>query len=136
VTNDLKTIINEMSGTTVAAKLRGLMPDIDRKIKEGVTHQEMVQALRRAGLEITLGNFRMNLYRYRQKLKDGQPAAPEVEETGNLFPASTNLIQTAISAGSQGSEPDFEAALDPKQQEAANSKFFATKKPIIGNKRN
>jgi hypothetical protein len=126
VTDDLKSKINALSGRSTAAKLRGVMEDIDRKVREGVRHQDIVDALTEAGMEVSLGTFRMNLYRYRHlKLvashqQKGEPPAQAVPSPP--LPAE--------------SEEDFEAALDPTQRQATTQKYTGRRPPILGQKRN
>lgn len=43
------------------------MPVIDRKVREGVRHEDIVEALEAAGLSVSLNTFRVNLYRYRKR---------------------------------------------------------------------
>ncbi len=65
----LKTAISKLTGSTAAAKLRQVMPEIDEKIEQGVRHEEIVAALHEGGIEVNLEIFRKNLYRYRAKLR-------------------------------------------------------------------
>ncbi len=70
-TEVLRTLIQSLPGRTLAAKLRELMPDINKRIKEGVRHQEIVDALNEHGgfdQEIKLTTLRSYLFRYRKEL--------------------------------------------------------------------
>jgi len=67
---ELKAIIEAIPGKTLAAKLRRVMPEIDRRVREGVMHEEIVKALNEHGFDLNLNTFRSYLYRYRRKLKD------------------------------------------------------------------
>jgi hypothetical protein len=121
VTDDLRDRINALSGQTMASKLRKVMPDIDRKVREGVKHEDIVSALKEAGLKLSLTTFRTYFYRYRKSLgKPSDDKAPE-QEDGNLFPTSAGLIQAAIS---EVDTEGFEAALDARQREATNQKYL------------
>ncbi|XDJ36620.1 MAG: hypothetical protein V3Q69_13870 (plasmid) [Burkholderia sp.] len=65
----LKAAIAKLTGSTVAAKLRQVMPEIDEKVEQGVQHEDIVAALREGGIEVNIETFRKNLYRYRAKLR-------------------------------------------------------------------
>ena len=79
---DLKTAILSLPGKTLAAKLRQLMPDIDRRVREGVGHEEIVETLNQHGLDVKLETFRKYLYRYRKKTKGDATASAPVEKQG------------------------------------------------------
>lgn len=67
--DELQRLIENIPGRTLAAKLRRLLPDIDERIKEGVRHQEIVDALNRHGgfgAEVKLATLRSYLFRYRK----------------------------------------------------------------------
>ena len=65
---------------TLAAKLRELMPEIDRQVRAGVQHDDIVETLNANGFDVNLNTFRSYLYRYRKKRRasEGQPE-PEPE---------------------------------------------------------
>lgn len=48
-------------------KLRAAMPEIDRRVREGVEHDEIVALLNASGFDMSLGAFRKRLYRWRRK---------------------------------------------------------------------
>ena len=64
---DLKAQIEAIKVTTKAAKLRKLMPAIEAKLAEGVRAAEIVEALKKGGLELTMGTFRNYLHQFRTK---------------------------------------------------------------------
>lgn len=72
--DELQRLVENIPGRTLAAKLRRLLPDIDRRIREGVQHQEIVDALNRHGgfgAEVKLSTLRSYLFRYRKAKRDG-----------------------------------------------------------------
>ena len=77
-TDDLKAMISAMPGKTLAAKLRAVMPEIDKRVREGVRHDELIEMLNIHGFDLKLNTFRKYLYRYRKKLAEEQqqPARP------------------------------------------------------------
>ena len=54
---------------TKASRLRPLMPIIDKKVREGVEHQTILDELNRHGFDLNLHTFRTNLYRYRRHIR-------------------------------------------------------------------
>lgn len=99
---DIKTAILGLPGRTLAAKLRQLMPDIDRRVREGVGHEEIVETLNRHGIEVKLETFRKYLYRYRKKAKSTEAALAPTEKQG----ASTRPTTAPVTGG----KPDISPA--------------------------
>ncbi|MGH6910296.1 MAG: hypothetical protein ACREEG_08930, partial [Phenylobacterium sp.] len=62
----LRDALDALRPASVAARLRRLMPQIDRRISEGISHEAIVVALKAEGLDVSLNTFRSNLYRYRR----------------------------------------------------------------------
>ncbi|RQP38477.1 conjugal transfer protein TraD [Burkholderia ubonensis] len=95
---NLKTEIEAIELTTKAAKLRKLMPTIEAKLAEGVRAAEVVETLRRCGLDLTIGTFRNYLHQYRVKhRRGGTPASsPSCEsvsyETDSEVPKSHEAV--------------------------------------------
>lgn len=69
--NEVAEALTRVRGKTKAARLRPLLPIIDRKVREGVEHGELVEELNRYGFDLNVHTFRTNLYRYRRKLREG-----------------------------------------------------------------
>jgi len=86
---DIKTAILGLPGRTLAAKLRQLMSDIDRRVREGVGHEEIVETLNRHGIEVKLETFRKYLYRYRKKAKSTEAALAPTEKQGAITRPTT-----------------------------------------------
>ena len=77
---DLQALVTTAAQTTLAGKLRALMPAIDQRIKNGVSHKEIVNLLNRHGglaTEVKLKTFRSYLFRYRKKARGVQEPAAE-----------------------------------------------------------
>ena len=75
---NLTAVIENIPGRTLAAKLRGLLPLIDARIKEGVSYQDIIEALNRHGAlnaELKPATLRVYLSRYRKRA-----SAPRVVE--------------------------------------------------------
>ena len=129
MTNDLKASIKGLSGQKKFAKLRAIMPEIEQKLAEGVTHEDIVRALYNAGFDIALPTFRMYLYRYRRIQKS--PPEPEIVQKQVVAqPPQVAIADVADTVA------DFDTALDPRQRESASQKYMDRRPPIIGKKRN
>lgn len=86
--SDPKQAVRDTEPTTKSARLRDVMPEIEKKLAVGVRLRAIHQALIGAGLELTLQTLKTYLYRYRKK----QRAHP----TGH---------QTALAASAALGEP-------------------------------
>lgn len=77
---DLKIYIEKLEARTKAGRLRGLMPVIEAKVKQGIRHVEIIQALNEQGFAISEHTYRSYLQRYRKKQiagdKPAQAGAP------------------------------------------------------------
>jgi hypothetical protein len=72
---DLKISIEKLEARTKAGRLRGLMPMIEAKVKQGIRHVEIIQALNEQGFAISEHTYRSYLQRHRKKqLARGKPA--------------------------------------------------------------
>jgi len=65
--NDLHKLIAALTPRSKAARLWELMPAIEAKLAQGVTADQIVEALNRGGLMLTHGTFRTYLSRYRKQ---------------------------------------------------------------------
>lgn len=87
---DLKAAIAAVPEKSLAAKLRKVMPDIDRRLRDGASHESIVEVLRKGGITMSLTTFRTNLYRWRKSVE--QPsAAPQPQRptpTARQHPAA------------------------------------------------
>ncbi|MDD2859566.1 MAG: hypothetical protein PHT60_15490 [Acidiphilium sp.] len=135
MTDDLKARIDSLSGSTVAAKLRAVMPDIDRKVRDGVRHEEIIEALEAAGLSVNLNTFRSYLYRYRRKHgADARTAPPERSfhrPDGN--PAGETIGEAETPA--PASDDQFEALLKAENRDALGEKYLARRPNLLGKNR-
>ncbi|AKM33199.3 hypothetical protein AB870_23485 (plasmid) [Pandoraea faecigallinarum] len=75
---ELKARIEALKHSTKAARLRQLMPSIEAKLAEGVRAAEIVETLRKGGLELTIATFRNYLYQYRARHQNKSTERPEV----------------------------------------------------------
>lgn len=132
--NALKGLIEGIPGKTLAAKLRFLMPEIDRRVREGVQHEEIVETLNTHGFDVNLNTFRSYLYRYRKQLRAGE---------GNPKPTKSTTTANGNSpvevAGEDNELPDdvspsLADALDARKRDQLGDKYLSRQRPIF-NKR-
>jgi hypothetical protein len=132
VSDDLEARIEALTGRTAAARLRAVMPVIDRKVREGVKHEDIVQALEAAGLRVSLNTFRSYLYRYRKRNRaQAAPSASAHPKTHSSPPAASG----EAGPSAPDADADFEAALDPKQRAALGDRYLDRRPPIVRKKR-
>ncbi len=65
--SDLKISIEMLEASTKAGRLRGLMPMIEAKIRQGIRHVDVIGALNNQGFAISESTYRSYLQRYRKK---------------------------------------------------------------------
>lgn len=65
----IKAIKPADTGTSKAARIRALLPDIEDAMRRGVSQTDLLAALADTGLVMTLDELRNALYRARQRLK-------------------------------------------------------------------
>lgn len=65
------------------------MPFIDQRIRDGISHQEIIETLNENGLSINLNTFRTSLYRYRKSLHKKATLTMSSQANSNL-PADTH----------------------------------------------
>lgn len=130
----LKGLIEGIPGKTLAAKLRGLMPEIDKRVREGVQHEEIIDTLNANGFDLNLNTFRSYLYRYRKKVRAGEaPAKPTKSAT------TANGNSPVEDAGEDEQLPDevspsLADALDARKRDQLGDKYLSRQRPIF-NKR-
>src|SRR5205807_9332214 len=70
--SDLKISIEKLEASTKAGRLRGLMPMIEAKVRQGIRHVEIIRALNEQGFVISEYTYRSYLQRYRKKRLEGK----------------------------------------------------------------
>lgn len=117
-TDTIKRLIDAVPGRTVAARLRRIMPDIDRRVREGVQHDDIIAVLNANGFNLNLNTFRSCLYRYRKAMREeGAPAAVPV-------PASTDSDTSAAA-------PSLADVFDPIRRDALGEKYLGRTRPLF-----
>lgn len=133
--DELKAVIEGIPGSTLSAKLRPLWSEIERKIEEGVLHEDIVQALNQNGVEVSLETFRKNLYRNRQRTKakgvSPVPVKPKPRTTekadGNSLSVQVEPAEEEETTGT----PSLEDILDPKKRDKLGDSYLTRTKPMF-----
>lgn len=129
----LKALIDSIPGRTVAASLRRIMPEIDRRVRDGVRHEDIVAALNANGFALNLNTFRSNLYRYRKqhRTQTGQPASEPAPK------ATPDSVQASADADTPGTgthwnaRPALEAVLDARKRGETGDAYLGRSRPLF-----
>ena len=123
----LRKSISKLQPRSTAARLRELMPEIDRKARSGVQCADIVAALTEGGLKVSLKTLRQYLYRWRAAARKARGApAPDLSKT----PAGSAKFTDEPPALHEAAR--FEAALDPKRRGDFAEKYLERRRPLIG----
>lgn len=116
---EIRKQLQQLLGKTTSAKMRELMPEIDDRVKAGVSHLEIVNLLNSQGLKINLDTFRVYLYRYRKKRGLTRKLNTSTEGSGTL--PTNNDVEN---------ERGLDDIMNPKKREDITQKYM-NKKPIL-----
>lgn len=132
----LKKLIEGIPGKTLAAKLRQIMPEIDGRVREGVQHQEIIEALNENGFDLNLNTFRSYLYRYRKKVRESRRVSepPESDQKADGNPSGEES-GAETPHGEKAQEASLEDILDSTKRDEISEKYMSRKRPIFGTKR-
>lgn len=137
---DIETLTSSIAGLeskSAYARLKPLMPAIDRKIKEGVRRAEIHELLTAHGIEISAGSFYTYLWRYR-KGNSGTAKTTQVGNSGTLPElGDVNVTQVDRDGGDAVVyEPSFEDLLSsPEAREKFADQFFTQPPRRFGKKK-
>lgn len=117
---DLQRALASLQPRGIAPKLRGLMPALDQRVKDGVEHAALVAALNQAGIPIKLNTFRVNLFRWRKAQSVAALAVPVCAATPPPVPALVSkpivsLISSDSNSGGRPQTPRIENKGDMKR---------------------
>ncbi len=112
------------------------MPEIDRRVREGVEHDEIVALLNASGFEMSLGAFRKRLYRWRKKESlaagdhlngSGRGAPPlHVEPAAFPKPSPRPRSQPVVEDHSELAD-----VLDRARRNEIGDEYLARQRPIL-----
>jgi hypothetical protein len=129
---------------TKSGRLRALMPVIEERLAAGVAQQDIVVALREAGIDLTLGTFKSYLHRHRAKLRDRpssqSPAnsAPSQLATSLPTDADTSLAGADVepeSSDSLAEQLTLADVLDARKSDARADQYMNRRRPLFGRNR-
>ena len=79
-------LLSELKPRSKAARFRLLLPTIETKIKAGVDHAQIIEALAKIGLDLTPGTYFNYLKRSRARAAAGKAPPPNAVTTANEAP--------------------------------------------------
>lgn len=138
-TEKLKGLISGLEGKNTFSRLEPLMPDIDRKIKEGVPRSELHRLITEQGIDISEGVFYTYLYRYRKRnTKTATPSKAvnkpilEQPQNGNSAPVPQEPEpDTSLQAEVKNeAEPSLDDMLKNESSREEFSNQFMVNRPI------
>lgn len=133
----LKGLVAGIPSATLAAKLRPVMPEIDRRVREGVRHDEIVATLNANGVALSLNTFRTYLYRWRKTA--GLAVVSPVELTGSAGHAITKppvMAPRPRAVPPIRDRPDLDAVLDAARRDEIGETYLGRARPIFKPKGN
>lgn len=99
-TPETKATIRALQGKQrpVSKKIKPLLPDIERQISEGFALADIVEALNEQGIDVTLKNLKMILYRHRKKVGKQLPVsvAEQQPEKAHLQEPDGNPVKNPV----------------------------------------
>jgi hypothetical protein len=136
---------------TKAARLRGLMPEIERLLSEGVLREDIIAHLKDGGLDLTLETFKTYLFRYRRDQRSAKTSPIEQPRSFQPEPITDRTTVTGLEPMKDGNsndgttkpEPDsetqtelrFEDVFDRKKMDAYTDQFMNRQPILIGHNR-
>lgn len=135
-TEAIKQLIEGIPGKTLAAKLRTIMPEIDRRIREGVQHDEILAALNQNGFDLNLNTFRSNLYRYRKKMRS-EPKSPakETDANGNLQQTAPVSVDESQAKENLSNTEQLEQIFSDENRGGLGDKYLKKQSQLFGKNR-
>jgi hypothetical protein len=71
--------LRQLSAGRKARRLQNLIPAIEQKLAEGVTHHEILGLLNANGFELSERTYKSYLYRYRKRRRNSRPGPIPVQ---------------------------------------------------------
>lgn len=132
----LKQLIANVASGTLAARMREIMPDVDRRVREGIRHDEIIAALNANGFAVNRNTFRSYLYRYRKKAGhavDRPQTSPRFgvsEPVGRPAPIVEALCESPVE-----DRHGLDAVLEASRRDELGEKYLARARPLFKLKR-
>lgn len=151
MTDPLIDSLKRVPRRTKAARLRGLMPEIERLLSEGVLRGDIIAHLKDGGLDLTLETFKTYLFRYRRDQRSAKASPIEQPRSFEPEPITDRITVTRLEPMEHGNsndgttkpEPDsetqtelrFEDMFDRKKMDAYTDQFMNRQPILIGRNR-
>lgn len=94
MTKSFEEKLSELKPTAKAARLRQLLPPIERQLSAGVSIDAILQLLHEEGIELTKGTFKYYLYRFRKKQPANSGMVQAQPESEDSLSAPQDLYTT------------------------------------------
>lgn len=142
---DVSETVQGLSGS-LAGRLAPLWPEIEAKMAVGVKTPEIVEALNKSGIDVSLVTFRTYLQRHRKAVrkKGGvaqvQPVTQAAVLTGQLKTTTTengnspSEQQTTPEAEIESSGTALDDVMDAEKRTALTDNYVNLQRPIFGSK--
>jgi hypothetical protein len=149
MTDPLIESLKTVPRTTKAARLRALMPEIERLLSEGVLRQDIIDHLKAGGLDLTLETFKTYLFRYRRDRRSAETSPIEPTPSSQRERVADRSVVTDPIQGDNpdgdttkpevdsGAQPElrFEDVFDRKKRDAYADQFMKPRPLILGRNR-
>lgn len=89
---DIEAALMAVEPETKAAKIRQVMPVIERQLKAGVTRKAILEVLKAQGIEVSMDTLKSYLYRHRKAQRadaDQKPALPVGQPESQARPVAS-----------------------------------------------
>lgn len=122
---------------TKSGQLRQLMPVIEERLAAGVAQQDIVDALGRAGIDMTLGTFKSYLHRHRAKLREGasEPVSAKPAVPRRAIPIGVGASPPEVSAEPETldapAQPSLAEIMDVRNRDAMTEKYMSSRRPLL-----
>lgn len=129
----IKELLAGVAAKSTAARLRVVFPEIDRRLREGVRHEDIVATLNANGVPVSLGTFRKTLYRWRGA------ARRLASETVPSVAAKVVPLRVPLSAGPAAAppeapvrdRPDLDSVLERARRNDIGDEYLARGRPLF-----
>lgn len=139
-TDQIKSMISGLEGKSLYGQLEPLMPEIDRKIREGVPRAQIHQLITDQGITITEGTLYNYLHRYRKRNsatpsagKSANKPKPPAVQNGNSEVEPVAPVTESAQASS--SDPSINDLLSNEQSREEFTNQYMTRPPIRRSKK-
>ncbi|MBO2923728.1 hypothetical protein J5H75_18790 [Pseudomonas asiatica] len=111
---DIEKALMAVEPVTKAAKIRQVMPVIEKQLRAGVRRQAILDVLKEQGIEVSMDTLKSYLYRYRKAQRGKQATTANPEPVSQHIDEPARQIEPEIEGGvSYDTEPSHDAEERP-----------------------